>query len=73
MICYANFEFIIINFFYFILTKQLIAKLPHDANVKGRCVSILDDKPIMDITWRGGFTLRMVFAKVIKFAFIVKS
>lgn len=36
-----------------------------DATVDGRCESFLDEEPVMDVKWRGGFTFRLIFQKVI--------
>lgn len=43
--------------------QQLTDRIPvSEATVKGRC-DLLDERPILDITWRGGFTFRLVFEK----------
>ncbi|KAF7495808.1 Lysosome-associated membrane glycoprotein 5 [Sarcoptes scabiei] len=44
---------------------QLIEKLPFDAKAKGRCDYLLDEKPVLDISWIGGFTFRIIFEKII--------
>ena len=44
--------------------QQMIDRVDADATVDGRCESFLDEKPVMDIKWRGGFTFRMIFDKV---------
>ena len=31
--------------------------------MNGRCANVLDDESVMDITWKGGFMLRIVFQK----------
>lgn len=45
-------------------TQQLINKIPADATSKGRCDYLLDEKPVLDISWIGGFTFRIIFEKV---------
>ncbi|XP_015782246.1 lysosome-associated membrane glycoprotein 5 [Tetranychus urticae] len=44
-------------------SQQLIAKIPRDTETRAHCVSLLDTNPYLDISWRGGFTFRMVFSK----------
>ncbi|KAH9426631.1 Lysosome-associated membrane glycoprotein 5 [Dermatophagoides pteronyssinus] len=44
---------------------QLIEKIPIDAKSKGRCDYLLDEKPVLDVTWIGGFTFRIIFEKII--------
>lgn len=44
--------------------QQMIDRLTSDATVHGRCESFLDENPVMDIKWRGGFTFRLIFGKV---------
>ena len=34
------------------------------ARADGRCESVLDEQPLMDIKWRGGFIFRLIFEKV---------
>lgn len=43
---------------------QLIEKIPIDAKAKGRCDYLLDEKPVLDVSWIGGFTFRIIFEKV---------
>lgn len=42
----------------------MIEKIPIDAKSKGRCDYLLDEKPVLDVSWIGGFTLRIIFEKV---------
>lgn len=44
--------------------QQMIDRLTTEPDVDGRCASLLDEQPVMDITWRGGFTYRLIFTKV---------
>lgn len=44
--------------------QQMIDRLVSNPNVTGVCESYLDEKPIMDIRWRGGFIFRLIFTKV---------
>lgn len=44
--------------------QQMIDRIDPDAAVDGRCESFLDEKPVMDLKWRGGFTFRLIFDKV---------
>lgn len=44
--------------------QQMIDRLDPDATVDGRCESFLDEKPVLDLKWRGGFTFRVIFKKV---------
>lgn len=46
--------------------QQMIDRLDSDAKVDGRCESFLDEKPVMDFKWRGGFTFRLIFKQVKK-------
>ncbi|KAI1306003.1 Lysosome-associated membrane glycoprotein 5 [Halotydeus destructor] len=43
--------------------QQMIDRITTDSTTKGRCYSELDEMPVLDIKWRGGFTFRMVFTK----------
>ena len=43
--------------------QQMIDRLVSDPVVDGRCESFLDEKPVMDIKWRGGFIFRLIFTK----------
>ncbi|XP_054169082.1 lysosome-associated membrane glycoprotein 5-like [Oppia nitens] len=45
-------------------TQPLNDRIPVDAISKGRCDYLLDEKPVLDVTWIGGFTFRMIFEKV---------
>lgn len=47
--------------------QQMIDRVDSDATIDGRCESFLDEKPVMDMKWRGGFTFRMIFDKVLLF------
>lgn len=38
-------------------------KIPTDATAKGRCDYLLDEKPVLDVSWLGGFTFRIIFEK----------
>ena len=44
--------------------QQMIDRLISNPNVTGVCESYLDEKPWMDIRWRGGFVFRLIFKKV---------
>ncbi|CAG2119093.1 unnamed protein product, partial [Medioppia subpectinata] len=44
-------------------TQVLIDRIPIDATSKGRCDYLLDEKPVLDVSWIGGFTFRMIFEK----------
>lgn len=44
--------------------QQMIDRLVPDATISGRCESFLDEDPVMDVKWRGGFTFRLIFRKV---------
>jgi hypothetical protein len=46
--------------------QQMIDRVDSDATIDGRCESFLDEKPVMDMKWRGGFTFRMIFDKVMQ-------
>jgi len=43
--------------------QQMIDRLTAQPEVDGRCPSLLDEQPVMDISWRGGFTFRLIFTK----------
>jgi hypothetical protein len=43
--------------------QQMIDRLVSDPVVDGRCESFLDEMPVMDIKWRGGFIFRLIFTK----------
>jgi hypothetical protein len=45
-------------------TQQLNDRIPADATSKGRCDYLLDEKPVLDVSWIGGFTFRIIFEKV---------
>ena len=45
-------------------SQQMIDRLVSNPNVTGVCESYLDEKPMMDIRWRGGFVFRLIFKKV---------
>lgn len=42
----------------------MIDRIVPDAKPLGRCYSELDENPVLDIKWRGGFTFRFIFKKV---------
>jgi len=43
--------------------QQMIDRLTAQPEVDGRCPPLLDEQPVMDISWRGGFTFRLIFTK----------
>ncbi|KAJ6215289.1 hypothetical protein RDWZM_010651 [Blomia tropicalis] len=46
--------------------QQLTERIPIDGTkAKGRCDYLLDEKPVLDVSWIGGFTLRIIFEKKI--------
>lgn len=44
--------------------QKLMEKVPLEAKAKGRCDYLLDEKPVLDVQWVGGFTFRIIFEKV---------
>ena len=44
--------------------QKLTEKIPADAKAKGRCDYLLDEKPVLDVSWLGNFRLRIIFEKV---------